>query len=199
MSTDIEPTWSSIMSITNINSFHLNATDFWGHNDADMLEVGNGNLTYAETRTHFALWAIMKSPLLIGTDITKLSQTSLALLKHPNLLKFNQDPAFGQPAMPYKWGTNPDWTFNATWPAEYWSGESSYGKLVLMINPSNDTTQVVRASWNEIPNLKDKGHKGFMAMNGWSLEQYGCNGGYEESVAPHDSALLLLGAGCDPA
>ena len=33
-----------------------------------MLEVGNGALTAAETRTHFAFWAAMKSPLLIGTN-----------------------------------------------------------------------------------------------------------------------------------
>ena len=34
-----------------------------------MLEVGNGALTAAETRKHFALWAAMKSPLLIGTNL----------------------------------------------------------------------------------------------------------------------------------
>jgi hypothetical protein len=64
--------WSGIAQILNENSFLLNAVDFWGHNDADMLEVGNGALTAAETRTHFAFWAAMKSPLLIGTNV-KLS------------------------------------------------------------------------------------------------------------------------------
>ena len=29
----------------NVNSFLLDYTDFWGRNDPDMLEVGNGNLT----------------------------------------------------------------------------------------------------------------------------------------------------------
>ena len=38
-----------------------------------MLEVGNGALTAAETRTHFAFWAAMKSPLLIGTNVSRLS------------------------------------------------------------------------------------------------------------------------------
>lgn len=32
-------------------------------------EVGNGNLTLAEQRTHFNLWALSKSPLLIGTHV----------------------------------------------------------------------------------------------------------------------------------
>jgi hypothetical protein len=34
-----------------------------------MLEIGNGNLTLAENRAHFALWAAMKSPLIIGTAV----------------------------------------------------------------------------------------------------------------------------------
>lgn len=47
----------------------MNHVDFWGYLDPDMLEVGNGNLTLAENRAHFALWAAMKSPLIIGTAV----------------------------------------------------------------------------------------------------------------------------------
>lgn len=50
----------------------MHTVDFWGHNDPDMLEVGNGNLTLAENRAHFALWAAMKSPLIIGTAVFPL-------------------------------------------------------------------------------------------------------------------------------
>jgi hypothetical protein len=32
-------------------------------------EVGNGRLTLEEQRTHFNLWALSKSPLLIGTHV----------------------------------------------------------------------------------------------------------------------------------
>ena len=99
-----------------MNSFLGEWDDFGGHNDPDMLEVGNGDLTVEETRSHFALWAIMKSPLLIGTDLTNLSQTNIDILQNKYLLAFNQDPVYGKPAAPYKWGVNPDWTFNATNP-----------------------------------------------------------------------------------
>lgn len=47
----------------------MNYVGFWGHPDPDMLEIGNGNLTPEENRAHFALWAIMKSPLIIGTAV----------------------------------------------------------------------------------------------------------------------------------
>lgn len=48
----------------------MNYVDFWGRPDPDMLEVGNGDLTLEENRAHFALWAVMKSPLIIGTSVS---------------------------------------------------------------------------------------------------------------------------------
>lgn len=30
---------------------------------------GNGDLTYHEARSHWTAWALMKSPLLIGTNV----------------------------------------------------------------------------------------------------------------------------------
>ena len=38
-----------------------------------MLEIGNGGLSYNEEVTHFCLWAIMKAPLILGCDVTTMS------------------------------------------------------------------------------------------------------------------------------
>jgi len=54
-----------------------------------MLEVGNGNLTLTEQQTHFALWCFAKAPLIIGTDLTKLSNESMAILKNSDLIDVN--------------------------------------------------------------------------------------------------------------
>lgn len=62
-------TWTRIAEIANENSFLMNYANFWGYPDPDMLEVGNGNLTLPENRAHFALWAMMKAPLIIGTPV----------------------------------------------------------------------------------------------------------------------------------
>lgn len=63
----------------------------WRHyNDMDMLEVGR-TLTAEEDRTHFGMWCIMSSPLLIGCDMTKLKPGTLNLLKNPELIALNQD------------------------------------------------------------------------------------------------------------
>jgi len=56
-----------------------------------VLEVGNGALTLAEQRSHFALWAAMKSPLIIGSDVRALAAESLAILKTKALIEVNQD------------------------------------------------------------------------------------------------------------
>ena len=54
---DIKPWWNSLAAIIDNASFQYWASDFYGHNDMDMLEVGNtgqgdpvGNLTYDEAK-----------------------------------------------------------------------------------------------------------------------------------------------------
>lgn len=192
MSGDINPSWGSVTHILNMNSFKMNTVDFYSHNDADMLEVGNGNLTPAETRSHFALWAAMKSPLLIGTDLQKLSKDNLAILKNKDLLAFSQDNKYGKPATPYKWGVNPNWTFNNTNPAEYWSGQSKNGHLVLMLNTLGGTVKKT-ASWKEIPGL---GGRKYRVKDVWSGKDLGCLNEYSVDVASHDTAAILVGRRC---
>ncbi len=68
-------------------------------NDMDMLTVGmhgKGNVALGgcednEYRLHFAIWAFMASPLIIGGDIRNLDETSEILLKNKNLIALNQD------------------------------------------------------------------------------------------------------------
>ena len=61
-------------------------------NDPDMLEVGNGGLTHEEEMTHFAMWALSKAPLIMGCDLTTVSQESLDILTNVDLIAVNQDP-----------------------------------------------------------------------------------------------------------
>ena len=63
--------------------------DHW--NDMDMLEVGNGGLTLDEERTHFALWAILNSPLLLGNDLRNMSPQTLDILTNKEIIAINQD------------------------------------------------------------------------------------------------------------
>eukprot|EP00040_Diaphanoeca_grandis_P031936 m.192325 g.192325 ORF g.192325 m.192325 type:complete len:645 (-) comp32461_c0_seq1:111-2045(-) len=88
---DIRANWNSVLGNAHANN-HWAPNGRPGHyNDADMLEIGNGPLTIAEQRSHFALWCVMKSPLIIGADVRALSADSLAILKNPHLIAINQD------------------------------------------------------------------------------------------------------------
>ncbi|KAH8812088.1 putative alpha-galactosidase B [Xylogone sp. PMI_703] len=195
MSGDISPDWHRVSQILNENSFQLGSVDFWGHNDADMLEVGNGDLTLAESRTHFAFWAAMKSPLIIGTALDVLPSDHVAILANKYLLAFSQDTKYGGPATPYKWGVNPDWTFNMTNPAEYWSGQSTSGTLVMGFNSLNATAK--RAiNWREVPHL-EKGASAFEVTDVWSGKSLGCvDGGISKNLEAHDTMAYIVGKKC---
>ncbi len=182
------------MQILNVNSFLGEYTNFYGRNDPDMLEVGNGNLTVEEERTHFALWAMMKAPLIMGTDLTKLNASQVAILQNKHLLAFNQDSVVGEPAVPYKWGVNQDYTFNSTFPAQYWSGASSNGTMVAMFNPFNQS-QTMTALYSEIPELDAGGC--YDVVDAWTGADMGCKeNSVDVTLAAHDTAVLLFGAKC---
>ena len=91
ISHDITDRWWSLRSII-LQSLYLSAYAGGGHyNDMDMLEVGRA-LSPEEDRTHFGLWCIMASPLLIGCDLTTLRPETLDLLSNRELIALDQDP-----------------------------------------------------------------------------------------------------------
>ena len=121
---DIKPYWSSIASIIDQGSFNYWATDFYGRNDMDIMEVGNtgqgtppGNLTYEESKSHFTAWALLKSPLIIGTDLSNATAQTFEILGNKDLIKINQDPNVGASISPFRWGINPDYVSNSSYPA----------------------------------------------------------------------------------
>ena len=64
-----------------------------GHfNDGDILESFNGVLTHDESVAHLALWAAMKSPLLIGCDLRQPECIAgVPYFTNPELLAISQD------------------------------------------------------------------------------------------------------------
>lgn len=88
---DINPSWQAVKRIIDKNLF-LSAYATGGKfNDMDMMEVGRG-LTTEEDKTHFGMWCILCSPLMIGCDMTTLTDETLNLLKNEELIALNQDP-----------------------------------------------------------------------------------------------------------
>lgn len=114
---DIQDAWSSIQKIA---SSQMDLQGYGGpdcFNDMDMLVVGMygrglnpetsiGGCTDEEYQTHFALWAMMNSPLIIGCDVRTMTEETKKILLNEEVIALNQDiaghscyriPVYGNP------------------------------------------------------------------------------------------------------
>ena len=80
------------------------------YNDMDMLVCGMdgeglvghpGLCGDTEYKSHFALWCLAGSPLMMGNDIRKIRKETLELLTNKDLLKINGDPQCHAPIVMY--------------------------------------------------------------------------------------------------
>ncbi|WP_329500215.1 NPCBM/NEW2 domain-containing protein [Kitasatospora herbaricolor] len=88
---DISDNWASLKKIIAANAPLSQYARPGAWNDPDMLEVGNGGMTDTEYRTHFAMWAVMAAPLLIGTDLRTATPETMAILTNTDLIAVDQD------------------------------------------------------------------------------------------------------------
>eukprot|EP00884_Botryococcus_braunii_P001120 jgi/Botrbrau1/11008/Bobra.101_1s0006.1 len=89
---DITPTWQGILSCLDNTVGLAQYAGPGGWNDPDLLEVGNGELTVQEQRAHFALWALLKAPLMVSADLRRLKAETLDILLAQEVIEVNQDP-----------------------------------------------------------------------------------------------------------
>jgi alpha-galactosidase len=152
--------------------------------DLDMLEVGNGVFTTPEEQTHFSLWAILKSPLVIGAALkdayTSIPQASLAILKNKDIIGYNQD-SLGVAA-----------SFKRRWTEEgyeVWTGPLSGNRMVVALT---NLETVSRSLTLDLPvvgvqkagSIKD-------IWNGVTVNNVLTS--YTAQVAAHGTLLLELG------
>ena len=96
---DIFDTWESVKKLTEKQDSILPYGGMGCSNDMDMLIVGmygKGNVgmeTLSDTqyKTHFSIWALFGSPLMIGCDIRNMNKETLDILSNKELIKINQD------------------------------------------------------------------------------------------------------------
>jgi len=101
---DIRDNWESVKSLAISQLEKGSFTGNYCHNDMDMLIVGMyggsndafigkiGGCTDSEYKTHFSLWAMMGSPLMIGCDIRRDHDITRNILQNPHIIAINQDP-----------------------------------------------------------------------------------------------------------
>ncbi len=101
-SDDITAHWSRMLTNLDTSATRALYAHPHGWNDPDMLFVGSGDFDadhMTEARSHFAMWAMMNAPLLIGFDLRKANAEQIALLGNRAIIALNQD-AGGNQAVP---------------------------------------------------------------------------------------------------
>ncbi|KZT22585.1 glycoside hydrolase family 27 protein [Neolentinus lepideus HHB14362 ss-1] len=113
----------------------------WG--DLDMLEVGNGNMTKDEYITHFSMWALVKSPLMLGNDLANMTAQTLDIISNKAIISINQDPlgvaASRVAQMPLEEGD-----------VQVWVGPLADEATVVAIVNTSPANVTVTLPWSEI-------------------------------------------------
>ena len=102
---DITDNWKRIKEITLEQLPKLSEGAMGGFNDMDMLVCGMygkgnaalGGCTDEEYKTHFSLWAMLNSPLIIGCDVRNMNDATKKILLNKDIIAINQDAECRQP------------------------------------------------------------------------------------------------------
>ena len=128
-----------------------------GHwNDADMMLTGVGDdggrllvMTQEEQKSHFSMWCIIASPLILGNDLRNISEETLSILKNKEAIAINQDPLGVQGRLIYEQSPGVQ-----VWVKELKSKRKKKYAVVLF-NRTDKETEIV-LDFNKV-NFKKKG------------------------------------------
>jgi hypothetical protein len=103
-SDDISPAWGRLL----VNYDSAVHRPLYAHpgswNDPDMLYIGAGDFDadhLTEARSHFALWAMLNAPLLIGADLRKTPDALMDVFGNTDIIALDQDAAGNQATVAY--------------------------------------------------------------------------------------------------
>jgi hypothetical protein len=156
-----------------------------GWNDYDSLQLGNGDqvgLTADQRRSHFTLWAMAASPLLLGTDLTNLNATDMAMLTNDRLIAVDQDGVAAKRVV--NDGTH-----------QVFSKRESNGDYVIaLFNTATSGTATVSVNFSQV------GFTGSAAVtNLWSGASEGTKtNSYSASLRPGETRLIRAVPGSSP-
>ena len=171
-------------SILNILDKQVNITQFnkpGFFSDMDMMELGNGGLSLEESKSHFFLWAALKSPLIIGADLRTMSDADLSILKLKEVIKVNQDPLGVSASLIYRFANKYD----------IWAGPLIDGAAVVILLNRSLQSLKIKFSVHLIHKwLRCNGNK-FVAKDLFTLKSTRTGNWYESAhIKSHDSVIL---------
>ncbi|KAJ8113972.1 hypothetical protein OPT61_g4032 [Boeremia exigua] len=148
--------------------------------DMDGLEIGH--LTLPQERTQLSFWAALKSPLMISTDLSTLTNETLSVLLNKDILSISQD-ALGSAAR-YAPSLSKEHSYQ-TWVAPL-SGD---GAVILVLNEKN-VTQEIDISTDNLWVLREG--VSYTVKDVWSGDLFqNTSNTFRLEVESHDTKVLL--------
>lgn len=151
--------------------------------DADMLPLGAlrqcdnpedwTHFTQAEQRTMMTLWSMMRSPLMIGAEMTKNDEFTTSLLQNADVLAIGKESFCGHPL----WTTAEE----SVWVAPRRDGQGVY---VALFNLSDEERTVSVASTQY--------EGGSTATELWNGKSCAAANGLCADLAAHDAVVFLV-------
>ncbi|XP_057475133.1 alpha-galactosidase 3-like isoform X2 [Actinidia eriantha] len=139
---DINDSWASMTTIADLNDKWAAYAGPGGWNDPDMLEVGNGGMTYQEYQAHFSIWALMKAPLLVGCDVRNMTAETFEILSNKEVIAVNQDPLGVQGRKVYVSGTDDC--------LQVWAGPLTGHRLAVVLWNRCSKAATITAAWGAL-------------------------------------------------
>ncbi|MFD5540400.1 alpha-galactosidase D [Streptomyces sp. NPDC127079] len=184
--TDVECYCNTLVTWENSVDDRWDDTPAWtgeagpgGWNDLDSLDVGNGamdGLTKAERQSYATLWAVAKSPLFTGDDLTKLDDYGVSLLTNREVIGVDQSD--NPPARPV---TPSD-------PQQVWAAKNADGTYTVALFNLADSPSSVTADWTAL------GFSGKASVRDlWNHENLGSfQNKITEALPAHGSRLFTV-------
>ncbi|KAH6848055.1 glycoside hydrolase superfamily [Chaetomium sp. MPI-CAGE-AT-0009] len=151
MSTDNWGDWASVERIGSSSAAISGYSGPGGFNDLDMLYLGSSKINADQERIHFGLWAIAKSPLVLGLDLNKISDWTLNIIRNKGIIAINQDP-LGKPATTFTPPGKQGPVNGKIHP--YWAGPLSDGVVIGLCAGTSGGRYSV--NFKDVPGLEDR-------------------------------------------
>jgi alpha-galactosidase len=178
---DIHPSWDRMYVILN-DQAGLGKYAGPGHwNDPDMLEVGNGELSLAENRTHFSMWAMLAAPLLAGNDLPNMKPEIKAILTNRDVIAIDQDRLGKQGSRAYSEGE-----------VEVWTRQLAGGGLAIAVINAGDTRYSTHPFHLDLRKLGLQGEQ--TGKNLWTGKRVALTDNEPLELASHDILLVRIEA-----
>ena len=179
---DIGPEWRSTSWYRGVYEI-IDANDkYWqiakpGHwNDPDMLEVDNNKLSYEEQKSQMTMWSIMAAPIMISSDVRKMSNQVKELYLNKDMIAINQDSLGVQ-----------GHRISNDKGKQVWTKPLKNGDIAVALLNDNTSTQTISVEF------ADLGIPGEVEVrDAWQKKDLGPKSSVSAEVPAHGSVLLRL-------